>query len=297
MHSIKSIVVIAAVALLAAMAGCEQPQPVVEHSGAVLVNYSGGAVYESDMQRTLDTLPDQVRRGLESNPERQGELLEMLVMRDMAAKEAEANGWLSDPELAQMIEDGRRQVLYNYWIKKEIELDEVTPEMLEAFYQENIDKFRVGEQREVQVIGTADEASINKAFQRLNNGDEFGTVAREMSNSPTAQEGGSMGSVEKGDLVKELDEVVFSTDAGQISKPAKTQFGWYIIKVVATTPPSERPLEQVKDQIEPHAKSWAEQKRYMERTEQLKTKYAVEVVTAEPAAEPATEPVEASDAQ
>jgi len=273
--------------LLLAAAACQSEQPTDEQTGAVLATVGTQKITESDMQRTLAALPEQVRAGLEANPERKAELLEMLVAREMAALEAGANNWLADPDLKKQLEDGRKQVLYNYWIKKEIELTEVSEDVLRQFYQENIDKFRVGEQREISIISAQDEPTIKRAADRLKAGDDFAAVAKEMSVSPSAKDGGAMGAVGKGDLVKELDEAAFGTESGQVSAPIHTQFGWHLIKVTAITPPQEKPFESVRVEIEPYAKGWAEQQRYKTRLEELKTKYAVVYPAATPEAAPA----------
>lgn len=57
----------------------------------------------------------------------------------------------------------------------------------------------------------------------------FAVVAAQFSKSSSAQQGGSMGWVQEGDLPKELDVVVKSLSVNQISPPIKSLSGYYIL--------------------------------------------------------------------
>jgi peptidyl-prolyl cis-trans isomerase C len=50
-------------------------------------------------------------------------------------------------------------------------------------------------------------------------------------------------------MVPEFGEAASKLEAGQISEPVKTQFGWHIIKLDEKRPKTFPPLDQVKDQV------------------------------------------------
>jgi len=61
----------------------------------------------------------------------------------------------------------------------------------------------------------------------------FASLAGQYSTCPSKSQGGSLGSFGPGTMVKEFDEVVFSTDTkvGQIMGPIQTQFGYHLLVV------------------------------------------------------------------
>lgn len=68
----------------------------------------------------------------------------------------------------------------------------------------------------------------------LKRGASFEELAKKKSLCPSGKSGGDLGWFGRGQMVKEFEDAAFSTPAGQLSKPFKTQFGWHIIKVEET---------------------------------------------------------------
>ena len=66
-------------------------------------------------------------------------------------------------------------------------------------------------------------------FAQLQSGAQFGTVARQFSQSPTAAAGGDMGWVHQGQLPTELDAVLQKLEPGAISPPIRSTGGYYIL--------------------------------------------------------------------
>ena len=61
----------------------------------------------------------------------------------------------------------------------------------------------------------------------------FEKAAKKFSKCSSAKRGGSLGTFEKGNMVKEFDNVVFSQDLNKIHGPIKTQFGFHLIEIMA----------------------------------------------------------------
>ena len=283
MRFMKAFILISSITSLLLLSGCPLPEVEAESPGKVIVQIGDGVLTEGDVERALLALPPQIREGIKNSPERRVQLIEMLVARELASMEAESLGWPNETEVMLMLEDGRKQVLYNEWLQREIEIDELTDEIIEAYYEENKAMFTVGEQRDVFLISTVDEASAKKALRRIENGEDFSAVARDMSVSPTAEDGGAMGLVERNDLVREIDDVAFSLAPGEVSDPIQTAFGWHLVMVSKVLEPHIRSLSEVKPHISQQAKAWEQRRRYEERIEDLKEKYGVEVVGAQEA--------------
>ncbi len=64
-------------------------------------------------------------------------------------------------------------------------------------------------------------------------GDDFGTVARAVSEDPaSAADGGDLGWLSPGDTVNEFEQVMAQLPLKQLSEPFRTRFGWHILEVL-----------------------------------------------------------------
>jgi peptidyl-prolyl cis-trans isomerase C len=78
------------------------------------------------------------------------------------------------------------------------------------------------------LVKTLTEANNVKA--RLDKGEKFGEVAKQVSLCSSAKKGGDLGTFTRGKMVKEFEKAAFEMQKGQVSAPVKTQFGYHIIK-------------------------------------------------------------------
>ncbi|UYZ62996.1 peptidylprolyl isomerase [Hymenobacter weizhouensis] len=73
---------------------------------------------------------------------------------------------------------------------------------------------------------------IQALRQRVTGGEDFGKVAREASEDPSARENaGRLGYFTAMQMVYPFESVAYVTPAGQVSQPVRTRFGYHIIKV------------------------------------------------------------------
>ena len=63
----------------------------------------------------------------------------------------------------------------------------------------------------------------------------FAELAREHSKCPSGKQGGDLGEFSPGQMVREVDDVVFSANVGQVQGPVKTQFGYHLVEVTSRT--------------------------------------------------------------
>lgn len=97
----------------------------------------------------------------------------------------------------------------------------------------------------------AAKAKIEAVIARLNKGEDFAKIAKEVTEDPSGKaNGGDLGYFTKQQMVPEFSEVAFKLDKGQISAPVKTQFGWHVIKVEDKRVKPPPKFEEVKPQIE-----------------------------------------------
>lgn len=73
---------------------------------------------------------------------------------------------------------------------------------------------------------------LEEAIVRIEGGEDFGEVAKLMSDDPgSANQGGDLGWRGPGTFVPEFEEVAEQMEIGEISEPFQTRFGWHILQV------------------------------------------------------------------
>jgi len=74
------------------------------------------------------------------------------------------------------------------------------------------------------------ETEAKKTLERLDKGEKFTNIAREISLCPSGKRGGDLGTFGRGQMVKEFETAAFALQKGQLSPIVKTKFGYHIIK-------------------------------------------------------------------
>jgi peptidyl-prolyl cis-trans isomerase SurA len=127
----------------------------------------------------------------------------------------------------------------------------ITPSDVKTFYQ-NIPKdslpyfnteVEVAQIVKKPVISKASKdeakAKLNALRDRVRNGEDFSTLAILYSQDGSARNGGELGFVGRGDLVKAFEGVAFKIKPGEVSPVVETEFGFHIVQLI------ERRGEQV----------------------------------------------------
>ncbi len=73
---------------------------------------------------------------------------------------------------------------------------------------------------------------LENALERIEAGEDFGELAKLLSDGPTAPVGGDLGWSDPGSFVPEFEEVMNGLAIGEISEPFRSPFGWHIVEVL-----------------------------------------------------------------
>lgn len=68
-------------------------------------------------------------------------------------------------------------------------------------------------------------------YKRAKSGEDFAELAKSYSADGSAQNGGDLGFISKGQTVKPFEDAIFSSSVDEITGPVETQFGFHVIKV------------------------------------------------------------------
>ena len=132
---------------------------------------------------------------------------------------------------------------------------------IKTFYEQNLQRFSTPEERRashilIAVNNEKTDADAKKEadeiYKQLQaDPSKFAQLAKSKSADPgSARQGGDLGFFQKGMMVPEFDNAVFSGKKGDLVAPVKTQFGYHIIKIVDIKPAQAKPLKEVRGEIE-----------------------------------------------
>lgn len=143
--------------------------------------------------------------------------------------------------LTEFEKDIKDQMLAQELVNQEVASKiNVTPGEIEDLYNKNKDKLVAPLREKLRSIlvrkgeGIDPAAAKKKAddiMAEIKGGADFAKVATEKSEGPYAPEGGDMGYVSPGQMIKEIDDVVFAMKPGDVSPVVETAMGFHIFKV------------------------------------------------------------------
>jgi peptidyl-prolyl cis-trans isomerase D len=136
---------------------------------------------------------------------------------------------------------------------------QVSPQDVERHYEDNQQQYSTPEQVRASHIllktEGKDEAAVKKLAEDLaakaKAGADFAELAKKHSEDDTNNsKGGDLDFFGRGQMVADFDKVAFAMKPGEISAPVKTEFGYHVIKLTEKRAASQRPLAEVRGQIE-----------------------------------------------
>lgn len=113
--------------------------------------------------------------------------------------------------------------------------------------------------------------------ERIMKGEDFAAVAKEVSEGPTAAQGGDLGEVSKKGLLPELAKAIQTMQVGEVSAPIPTTNGVHVVKLEARRSKEPQAFADVRNQI--YQKLYqAEVERQMKLwVEELKSQSAIDI--------------------
>lgn len=130
---------------------------------------------------------------------------------------------------------------------------EPSQEEVQAFYDENkAAQFTQPAQRCMRHIlfNKDQQQKAEEVKTQLQNGGDFAELAKENSQDPgSAENGGDLGCLGKGETVPPFEEAAFAADQGEIVGPVETEFGYHLIEVTDIREEQTQPLKDVETQI------------------------------------------------
>jgi peptidyl-prolyl cis-trans isomerase SurA len=87
------------------------------------------------------------------------------------------------------------------------------------------------------------------ALKRVQDGEDFGEIAKRLSDGSTKSQGGFLGVYKRGELSKELEDKVFKMKRKELTEVMETKQGYLVLEVLEHYDEGEQSLAKVKNEI------------------------------------------------
>ena len=200
--------------------------------------------------------------GMPATDEEVAERLEQIKSQFSSSQEFKSALASQGLTVVDLKEKYREQLIKEKMVNREVRSRvSVTPIEIALFYEKNEDDFNLPAQVKVMTImirkSEADPESNTDSLKKIKmielkmaEGEDFTKLAREYSQDPSAVDGGDMGYIGKGQMMKKIDEVIFSLQPGEISETIETPVGYHVFKIVEVKEAGAESFDEARMQIE-----------------------------------------------
>ena len=198
-------------------------------------------------------------------------------LADVSVTSAEAEAYYNENATEFMTPE---QVVVEYIeLEKSAFFDQVTVDdaELKELYQAEI--ANLAEQRraahiliEVSADVSDEQARLKaeQAIERINAGEDFAVVAKELSDdSGSAAQGGDLGFAAPGIYEPEFEDALYALSADQVSEPVRTDFGWHVIKLLDIQEADIPSFASLQDKLTQNLKAQQVEQRFVEAVKDL----------------------------
>jgi peptidyl-prolyl cis-trans isomerase C len=285
---IKRILFISLLALPAMAQQTAPPQPPAAPSAATAVPDSkkavavinGETVTVEKLDRMYRNLNTQMRQNYDSNGGK-GALLENYIRKRLLIQEAFKSGFNRQPDVAEALDAARESALFDRYVRDVVASSIVSDGEIKAYYNEHPADFATPEKVHVRHIviavtnaGPAPKTKeqalerIKQVALEIRGADvasaqatkdpetlahlrlaHFQDAAKKYSEDGSAQSGGDLGWITKGQTDPDFETAAWNMKVGTLSGIVQTKFGYHLLYIEGRQPPGTEPFESVKASI------------------------------------------------
>lgn len=255
------------------LAACRQKDPVLARVGKLRVT-------QSEFQRKLGDV-SQGYQDYVLTPSGRRQFLDVLIREKLVLAAAQRSDVPRSADFRARLEqlrqdeedrvrDGGEALLTAMWIEDLRARGEL------AVSEDEVREYVSKHPAEVDVrhVLLADPEKAEAAAKRLRSGAVFPKVAQDESlDAATAAQGGRFPPLIYGEVIPELEEVVFRMRVGEIGGPLKSKFGYHVVKKDA-----ERRLDPASEETRERVARLLEKQKLDRYLQAMQEKFPVEVV-------------------
>lgn len=226
---------------------CEKTKPL---GGREIALVNDRVITVEEFEQEMEQLPPSLKTLIITEKGRR-DFLQGLIDRELLLQEGIKKGLDRDEKLLKKVKRFKEGLIIEAMTERLCAgKDEVKDEEVESYYRENKSKFTLGERVRVRHIMVKTLAEAQQVKERLKQGEDFITLARELSIWPTREKGGDLGYIQRGMVDRAFEQAAFSLRRrGELSDIVKTRLGYHIIRLEDRQMPRELSLAEVQNDI------------------------------------------------
>jgi peptidyl-prolyl cis-trans isomerase C len=241
---------------------------------------NGETITVEKLDRLYNNLNAQMRKQYDDNGGK-GAFLENYIRKRLMIQEAIKSGFDRRPEVVAAVDAARESALFDRYVRDVVALPIVTESETRKYYDEHPEDFATPEKVHVRHIVISEVQSgpakktqgealerIEKVAGEIRASDtasakgttdekvlahlrvaHFSEEAKKYSEDGSAESGGDLGWIVKGQTDPDFEKAAWGMKAGTISGIVQTKFGYHLIFVEAREPVGTEPYENVKSTI------------------------------------------------
>ncbi len=220
-------------------AGAQGADKVIAKVNGYNITTKEVALASDDLRPQLEKVPANFRFAF---------IVEYLIERHLLAQEAVKAKTIDTEEYTRRLKYYQAKALRDAYFTDHLATS-VTEEAVKAAYAKEASKVTTENRARARHILVNSEEDANKVMARLEKGEKFEEVAKQVSLDGSRDYGGDLGFFTAAEMVPAFSKAVFALNKGEVSKPVKTDFGWHIIRLEDIQAGGAQPYDQVKDPI------------------------------------------------
>ena len=230
----------------------------------VVAKVDDAVITVGDVQERINKQSPFVRARYTTN-EKKKEFLDSLIRFEVMANEAERRGYDKDPEVLRVM----KQQMISKFLQKDFEsklkVEDVPDADVEKYYKEHPAEFNQKDEVRASEVTVKDKPKADKAYAEAKalpktavvpspDQKQFKDIVNKYSDDEDAkQRAGDLGFFDKETTryPKAVVEAAFKlAEVGDVAQPIKTDKGWSVVRLTQKRPGFNRPLAEVKRQIQ-----------------------------------------------
>lgn len=244
----------------------------------VVAEFRGGKITVKEFEKELNALPPAVKTRY-SSPQGKKDFLEQLVQQRLILNKAHEEGIDNDPEIIQILESHKRNLIQNKMMQKiSSKSVDITEEELRKYYDSNMRDFTYPERYCLKRISTRDKKIATKILSDLKkNKIKFEDAVSRYSEDPLSKtRGGELGCLQPNQR-PDVPQDVFKLKKGALSGVTEYNNYFYIYQVRDILPQQTQDYESAKEGIRMRLVNMKRREMYENFIKELKEKANVKI--------------------